>query len=93
MFINCSVFFCLFCRYSPAEGEKQFKKLKAWLESDQVIPDVQDYSSLKWSVAQYHPPFTLPFLRRNEIWIQLDEENEKVKEMMKEKEVEVDKSL
>jgi hypothetical protein len=26
---------------------------------------------VKWQVAQFHPPFTLPFLRRNEIWIDL----------------------
>jgi hypothetical protein len=26
----------------------------------------------KWHVAQYHPPFTLPWFRRNEIWCHLD---------------------
>ena len=30
----------------------------------------EDYK-LDWQVAQYHPPFTLPFCRLNEIWIKL----------------------
>jgi len=28
--------------------------------------------SVPWQVAQYNPPFTLPWLRRNEIWLRLD---------------------
>ena len=31
---------------------------------------------------QYHPPFTLGFMRKNEVWVQLDEGNPKVKEMV-----------
>lgn len=27
--------------------------------------------SLTWSVVEYHPSVTLPFLRRNEVWIEL----------------------
>ena len=70
--------------YSVTEGEKHFAKLRSWLASDHLIPKNggEDSEGPDWSVAQYHPPFTLPFLRRNEIWIELDESNEKVKEML-----------
>jgi SOUL heme-binding protein len=27
---------------------------------------------VSWQVAQYNPPFTIPWLRRNEIWVHLD---------------------
>jgi hypothetical protein len=33
---------------------------------------ITDIDKLEWNVAQYHPPFTLPFKRRNEIWIHID---------------------
>jgi len=34
-------------------------------------------------VAHYHPPFTLPFFRRIEIWIPLSTKNERVAELLK----------
>ena len=70
--------------YTAAEGHKQLMKLKEWLAADQIIPEdsVKGLESPTWSVAQYHPPFTLPFLRRNEIWVDLDEKNEKIKAMV-----------
>jgi hypothetical protein len=59
---------------------------RKWLESDKLIPEgsINDVNSVKWSVAQYHPPFTLPFLRRNEIWIELDEKTEAIKKALME---------
>lgn len=65
--------------YSDAEATKQREELKKALEADQLV---RDGEAFEWSVAQYHPPFTLPFMRRNEIWIQLSDKNDKVKELL-----------
>ena len=35
-----------------------------------------------YQVAQYHPPFTLGPLRRNEIWFTLDENNPEVQALV-----------
>lgn len=44
-------------------------------DNDQTPVDKADITSLKWSAAQYHPPFTIPFMRRNEVWIELSRAN------------------
>ena len=31
----------------------------------------RDADSVHYMVAQFHPPFTIPWLRRNEIWLEL----------------------
>lgn len=33
-------------------------------------------------VAQYHPPFTLPFMRRNEVWLSLGTDRGKVEALL-----------
>ena len=58
--------------YSDEVAYRMLKDLKNRLKNYNIISDDSQLDSLHWCVAQYHPPFTLPFLRRNEIWIQID---------------------
>lgn len=53
--------------YTESEGQAQLKKLTDALKEDNIDVGAEP----DWSVAQYNPPFTLPFLRRNEIWVKL----------------------
>lgn len=58
--------------------ESQFEGLKAALIRDKFLPSPSSSdttfcsSDLKWCFAGYNPPFTIPYFRRNEIWIDLD---------------------
>jgi hypothetical protein len=36
----------------------------------------QDFEKNSWQLAQYNPPFTIPFLRHNEIWVCLNDVSE-----------------
>lgn len=71
--------------YNPALGVNFFNKLSSVLKNDGYI-SFENPKEIAWSVAQYHPPFTIPFLRLNEVWIKLSpEKSEKLKELIEKK--------
>ena len=64
--------------YSKDIGYKQYKELVDLLHENNLNDAISKIKNndtidekLIFKVAQYHPPFTLGFLRRNEIWIEL----------------------
>eukprot|EP00587_Corethron_hystrix_P007143 CAMPEP_0113311214 /NCGR_PEP_ID=MMETSP0010_2-20120614/8538_1 /TAXON_ID=216773 ORGANISM="Corethron hystrix, Strain 308" /NCGR_SAMPLE_ID=MMETSP0010_2 /ASSEMBLY_ACC=CAM_ASM_000155 /LENGTH=247 /DNA_ID=CAMNT_0000166803 /DNA_START=238 /DNA_END=981 /DNA_ORIENTATION=- /assembly_acc=CAM_ASM_000155 len=62
-------------RFSGWVDEKKAKKLTSdFIEqiNDDGAKISENEGSKKSLLWQYHPPFTVPFLRRNEIWIELD---------------------
>jgi hypothetical protein len=67
--------------YSHRAGVAQLKLLTRTIITEKFLPPFAEGSdefteeqatSLPWCVAQYHPPFTLPWLRLNEVWVKLD---------------------
>jgi hypothetical protein len=72
--------------YADAVGMRYLKQLSDSLVADQIVQTAIERDSPQWSVAQYHPPFTLPFMRRNEIWVELDAKNARIKELLEEQE-------
>ena len=54
------------------------------LKKEKLVADNANMNNVKWEISQYHPPFTLPFMRRNEVWLILDHDNnDVVKELIK----------
>jgi hypothetical protein len=58
--------------YSEDVGRSKLHELVEHLREDGISDATED--TVQWKVAQYHPPFTLPMLRRNEIWVSLPDE-------------------
>ncbi len=65
--------------FTEALGEERYHELLVSLAADGLLPAPPVPSEgpapapapAHW-VAQYHPPFTLPWCRRNEVWVQLE---------------------
>ena len=60
-----------------AGDEKTRNKVKALvrqLKQDGLELDEDQVLMQKYSLWQYNPPFTIPIMRRNEVWIQLTDE-------------------
>jgi hypothetical protein len=73
--------------YSDDEGKRQYTELQTDLEehglSDAAIDAIGSNGvHTKYTVAQYHPPMTLGPLRKNELWIELDENIQSVQNVL-----------
>ena len=55
------------------KAQAHIKKLVTQLKDDGVDVD-EDKAVDNFLLWQYHPPFTLPFFRRNEVWLDLTPE-------------------
>lgn len=71
------------CRFPGAFNKEvchqNFEKMVAILDEGKYIDGKGD---ITYEIAQYHPPFTLPWFRRNEVWIQLQGSNPEVKNLL-----------
>eukprot|EP01031_Cornospumella_fuschlensis_P030982 gene30982-37445_t len=79
--------------FSQSLFSSKLEDLYQKLKQDQVVTEGElvkkdDYlGGLTWSYAQYNPPFTLPMFRRNEVWIELNEQSfSKVRELLQQHE-------
>ena len=70
----------IYCMEKLNELHQQLREDKMLSDSDSdVTPqELDSEKELTWSVAQYHPPFTIPFLRRNEVWVELNRKQSSV---------------
>jgi hypothetical protein len=61
---------------SEAVVKRKLEELLAATQQDNLTPATEEGSSstgatMRWQLAQYNPPFTIPQFRRNEIWLTL----------------------
>ena len=60
-------------------GRTHLAELRRLLLADGLVTETDD---LVWMSAEYDSPFILPHNRRNEVWILLNQNNERVKAML-----------
>eukprot|EP00981_Chlorochromonas_danica_P007831 scaffold1884_cov343-Ochromonas_danica.AAC.48 len=73
--------------YFSTKLQELYEKLKQdHLVEETELPQKEAYlGGLKWSYAQFNPPFTIPAFRRNEVWIELNETSyAKVRQLIEE---------
>ena len=56
-----------------------FEEMKTKLKEKLFLGDEEN---IDYTIAQYHPPFTLPFFRRNEVWIRLEDTNPQIMKLL-----------
>jgi len=62
--------------------QEKLSHLLTDLKARSFVDPRKELDDLIWQTAGYHPPFTIPFLRRNEVWIELDRNNPAIKELL-----------
>ena len=66
--------------YSSETARSHFTTLNEALVKEGLNDDAS--ANLPFEVSQYHPPFTLPFFRRNEVWLELRQSLPAVKKIL-----------
>lgn len=71
-------------RFSGGYSEEGFKSKLVDLQKKLAEESLVGDGEMDWSFAQYNPPFCLPFLRRNEVWITVnsDQQTERLKQIL-----------
>lgn len=66
-----------------AVGRERYSELRKELCDGKLIDDCgEEVKDGDFEIAQYNPPFTIPYFRRNEIWVQLDPSRPEVKALL-----------